>query len=50
MFVIERKCIDYVVGFCVQANSCAVIGVKVELGTPARTSPDAGKIEFFVDW
>ena len=33
-----------------QANSSAVIGVKAELGAPDSTSPNAGKIEFFVDW
>ena len=34
----------------IQEGSCAVIGVKAELGAPDPTSPDAGKIEFFVDW
>ena len=34
----------------IQEGSSAVIGVKAELGTPDPTSPDAGKIEFFVDW
>ena len=27
-----------------------MIGVKAELGVPDPTSPDAGRIEFFVDW
>ena len=34
----------------IQEGGCAVIGVKAELGPPDATSPEAGKIEFFVDW
>ena len=35
---------------CVQKNTSAVVGVKAELGAPDPTTPNAGKIEFFVDW
>lgn len=27
-----------------------MVGVKAELGTPDPAKPDAGRIEFFVDW
>lgn len=33
-----------------QGGNCAVIGVKAELGVPDPSSPNAGKLEFFVDW
>lgn len=39
-----------VVFTCVQGGNCAVIGVKAELGVPDPSSPNAGKLEFFVDW
>ena len=27
-----------------------MVGVKAELGAPDPTQPNAGRIEFFVDW
>ena len=27
-----------------------MVGVKAELGTPDPSQPNAGRIEFFVDW
>ena len=36
--------------FISQGGNCAVIGVKAELGAPHPSSPNEGKLEFFVDW
>lgn len=32
------------------ANTDILVGVKAEIDTPYSESPEAGKIEFFVDW
>lgn len=33
-----------------QDRTAAVVGVKAELGSPLPTSPDKGRVEFFIDW
>ena len=33
-----------------QGSTCVLVGVKAELGTPHRLTPDQGRMEFFVDW
>lgn len=46
-----KDIVDTMPSYCfLQDRTSIIVGVKAELGPPDPMTPNAGRIQFFVDW